>query len=161
MLSPVKQLQMAECVLQAGAWSLPGGKWLILSIIVKVITKERHLHSHSSKRNMRSCHLHTDVDGGPWGYLTTLKVQGLFILSRSHFCFSSLSFICLFKDWENAFFLRCAVVHNKSAYESKKGREWQDKESSVNDATRQWDRVGRLFLVFRVEKNQLLNVSFI
>lgn len=118
-----------SCVTTAGGWCcLPGIRWLILSIPVKVVTEGSHLHSHkwasSSKRNASSCHLPTDVARSLWRGLLELhweyKVCSLSVdlTPALLYCLSSL---CS-KEWQYTLSLRCATDTqlNKSAYESER-----------------------------------------
>lgn len=93
----------------------------------------------------------------------TLGVQGLFIPRRSHCCFSSLSFISLFKVWQNALFLRCAMAHTSTnpLMKVRKAECGGAKRAMCNDATRHRDRAGWLFLVFRVEKSLFENLIYL
>lgn len=94
---------------------LPGGQWLILSTIVKVVTKENHLHSYiwvcSCKRDpvilVQMCLTCEE------GYLSctesTRSVHPLWILLL-------LSFTCLLslcsKERQRTRSLRCAMAHS-------------------------------------------------
>lgn len=165
-------VQMISCEATAagrrcckGWCCLPGGQRLILSIRVKVVTKETHLHSHKWVSSSKGkCISVQTWPGVKRFYLSstesTMSVHSL----RISLLLSSTVFYLLVQKSDNTHRLS-GVPWNKSAYENEKGREWRSlRRAMCIGATRRWGEAGWLFLVFRLEKSPfacLIHLSLI
>lgn len=122
-LSPVKQQELVRWLVL-----FTRGRWLIWSIIIKVVIKASHLHSHCRAHTTPFCHLCPDVAGRVWRGILELHWQ------REVFSLSStplLSFISVLQKTDNMRFLSGVLWHTVQQI-----RLWTTRKTESGEALR-------------------------